>query len=318
LFRNRQPIENAAIENAATVQLSEVSMFDQPLTESAAVAVAPILMPARTARAAADRTIPPAAPAADATSLRNWSARVSLADVLGVIDGAVTETSAAAPVYFSTRRIRPGTALVTPGQAFHSLYVVLSGALRVSMVDISGTEHVVAFPMTGDIVGFDAIADRCHPSAVNALDETTVAVLPYGDVQELRGTVPQFEEAVLRAFSAELRREHLAKSNMGSLGAEMRVVRFLLAMSDRFAALGYSPRRFRLRMTRDDIASYLGLSLETVCRSFTLLARLGLIEVCRRDIALLDQESLRALEFLRPSPGSRKPELPARSVNATH
>jgi CRP/FNR family transcriptional regulator, anaerobic regulatory protein len=136
-------------------------------------------------------------------------------------------------------------------------------------------------------------------------------VLPYGDVQELRRSMPQFEDALLRAFSAELRREHLAKSNMGSLGAEMRLVRFLLQLSERFEKMGYSSLRFRLRMTREDIASYLGLSLETVCRSFTLLARLGLIAVCRRDVTLLDVEALRALEFLRPSPGNRKPELHA-------
>jgi CRP/FNR family transcriptional regulator len=244
-------------------------------------------------------------------ALRNWSARTSLADLLRITGASDLNFAGADAIYFSTRQIRPGAPLVCAGQTFHNLYVVLSGTLRASAPHASGVEHVVAFPMVGDVIGLDALADRIHPTSVSALDETCVAMLPYGDVQELRRSVPQFEDALLRSFSAELRREHLAKSNMGSLGAELRVVRFLLQQSERYAAMGYSSRRFRLRMTREDIASYLGLSLETVCRSFTLLARLGLITVCRRDVTLLDIEALHGMEYLRPSPGNRKPALHA-------
>lgn len=252
------------------------------------------------------------APRREPSSLRNWSARTSLADVLRIAGASDPGVAGAESIYFSTRRIRAGGLLICAGQTFNSLYVVLAGTLRVSVPHTCGTEHVVAFPMAGDVVGLDALAQRKHPTSVHALDETCVAVLPYGDVQDLRRSIPGFEDALLRAFSAELCREHIAKSNMGSLGAEMRVVRFLLQLSDRFAAMGYSSLRFRLRMTREDIASYLGLSLETVCRSFTLLARLDLISVCRRDVALLDLEGLRAMELLRPGPGNRKPELRAR------
>ena len=274
-------------------------MFDRMNDDAAPVSVA--VASCEFAGAATPRRVP--------TALRNWSARTSLADVLRITGAADPAVAGADSIYFSTRRIRAGAPLICAGQSFHSLYVVLAGTLRVSIPHCCGVEHVVAFPMTGDLVGMDALADRKHPTSVQALDESRVAVLPYGDVQELRRAVPRFEDVLLRAFSAELCREHIAKSNMGSLGAEMRVVRFLLQLSERFAASGYSSRRFRLRMTREDIASFLGLSLETVCRSFTLLARLDLISVCRRDVALLDIDGLRAMELLRPSPGNRKPEL---------
>lgn len=256
-----------------------------------------------------DETDAAAAPAGACSTecvIRNWSARTSLADLMRVTGATEPGLDAPLAMYFATRRVRAGGLLVCAGQDFHSLYVVLAGTLRVSAPFANGVEHVVAFPMTGDVVGFDALADRKHATTVRALDDVSVAVVPYGDLQDLRSRVPQVEEALLRAVSGELRREHLAKSNMGTLGAEMRLVHFLLQLSDRFARLGYSPRQFRLRMTREDIASYLGLSLETVCRAFTQLARLGLIAVDRRDVTMLDAQALRAVEFERPEPGSRK------------
>jgi len=243
---------------------------------------------------------------ASSTTLRDWSARTQLSDILRVIGAGDFDIPQAESVYFGTRRLRSGAPLVAAGQAFHALYVVMAGTLRATVPNPYGLEHVVAFPMTGDVVGLDALADCRHPTSVSALDDTCVAVLPYGDVQEIRRAMPQVEEALLRSFSTELRREHSAKSNMGALGAECRLVRFLLYLSERFATLGYSSKRFRLRMTREDIASYLGLSLETVCRSFTHLAQLGLIDVSRREIALLDLDELRAIESLRPGSGSRQ------------
>jgi CRP/FNR family transcriptional regulator len=79
------------------------------------------------------------------------------------------------------------------------------------------------------------------------------------------------------------------------------VARFLISLADRFAAMGYSSKLFNLRMTRHEIGSYLGLTLETVSRTLSAFNEIGLITVDQRTIGIKDPEALKTLRRLPPS-----------------
>jgi CRP/FNR family transcriptional regulator len=233
---------------------------------------------------------------AQAFRLPKISARMSLAEVLKLLGHAAPASEVVEQAFFTTRRVHEGHTLVAAGQAFESLYLVLSGTFKSALQEANGTEQVVAFPMVGDLIGLDALCDGRFQSATIALEECNVVVLPYRDLMRCVRDCHTLEETLLRAFSEELQRRHRAMSTMGALGAEVRTARFLLQLSTRMERFGFSPRRFRLRMTRREIGSYLGLSVETVSRAFTTLANLGYIEVDQREIAIADMDGLKRAE----------------------
>jgi len=89
-------------------------------------------------------------------------------------------------------------------------------------------------------------------------------------------------------LAREIVRDHGVMMLLGSMRAEERLAVFLLNLSQRFKARGYSPSEFHLRMTREEIGSYLGLKLETVSRAFSKFQEAGLIEVQQKHIRIAD------------------------------
>jgi CRP/FNR family transcriptional regulator len=94
-------------------------------------------------------------------------------------------------------------------------------------------------------------------------------------------------------MSREIVRDHGVMLLLGSMKAEERLATFLLNLSQRFQARGYSPDSFHLRMTREEIGSYLGLKLETVSRIFSKFHEDGLINVQNKFIELTDSAGLK-------------------------
>ena len=225
-------------------------------------------------------------------------ARSTLADVLRLLGHDSSEKSSALEHHFTNRRVHRGQSLVVSGQPFENMYLALSGSFKSTLNEVDGTQQIVAFPMRGDLIGLDAIQSARYPVTVTALEEANVAVIPHRDLVELALACPVLEQAFLEAVSAELLRNYQAMRAMGALGAEARLARFLHDLGQRMARFGFSARAFRLTMTRADIASYLGLSIETVSRAFTSLAARGFVDVNRRTICILNDERLsRADEF---------------------
>jgi CRP/FNR family transcriptional regulator len=225
-------------------------------------------------------------------------ARTSLADVLRLLGHVPIDQTAVTDHTFTNRRVHRGQSLLLSGQPFEHLHLVLSGSFKSTLNEVDGTQQIVAFPMRGDLIGLDASQLGRYPVTVTALEESNVAMIPHRELVELALACPVLEDALLKAVSAELLRNYQAMRAMGALGAEARLARFLHDLGQRMARFGFSPRAFRLTMTRADIASYLGLSIETVSRAFTSLAARGLIEVSRRNVRIADVLRLaRAEEF---------------------
>jgi CRP/FNR family transcriptional regulator len=227
-------------------------------------------------------------------------ARTPLVDVLHLLGHGAENPFAAMKHAFTNRRVHRGHSLLLSGQPFENLYLVLAGSFKSTLNEIDGTQQIVAFPMRGDLIGLDAFAGERYPVTVTALEEAHVTVLPRCELIDLAASCPDFEAALRKAVSLEFLRTYQAMRAMGALGAEARLARFLYDMGQRMARFGLSPRAFRLPMARADIASYLGLSIETVSRAFTSLAARGIIDVDRHNVNVTEPERLGHPEEFEP------------------
>jgi CRP/FNR family transcriptional regulator len=230
---------------------------------------------------------------------------VHLAD-LALLFGAEVADLRLTGVTFSVRRVRAGDALVRAGDRFDAIYFVRCGFFKSVRIDEAGNEVVLSLPMTGEAIGLDGVDTGHYTADVIALDTSFVAVIPFASLTQLGREHPPIERALYRAFSHALGREHTMICLLGTLTAEARVASFLLDLSERFGRLGYSRIEFALRMTRQEIGSYLGIKLETVSRTLSALAAAGVIGVDRRTVILQDMPALRRLV----QPKSEEPRTP--------
>jgi CRP/FNR family transcriptional regulator len=177
---------------------------------------------------------------------------------------------------------------------FAGLFTVRSGSFKSVGISRAGDLKVTGFHLPGDIMGLEGISHRRYHYSVVALEDSEVCRIAYDKLIECSHSVRGLQAGLLQCISADITRDHGLLLLLGAMSAEERVVAFLLNLSSRYAALHYATDHFVLRMTRADIGSYLGLSLETVSRVFTHLADEGLIAVDRRDVVLKDLAGLKA------------------------
>lgn len=199
------------------------------------------------------------------------------------------------------RIVTEGTAIHRAGDAFRSVFYVKSGAAKRVLIQEDGREQILGFPMPGDIVAMEAISAGTHSTTVVALDICAVVEIPYEALESLAAERPDVSRFMYQRMSAALREEHSWLAALGLLNADERLATFLLDLSQRFSARGFSAQRFMLRMTRAEIGSFLGLTLETVSRVFSRFQKLGLLNVTRREIELLDMAALHQLAHARPT-----------------
>ena len=141
----------------------------------------------------------------------------------------------------------------------------------------------------------DGIGTEEHNLNAIALEDSEVCVIPFSRLEEVSSSVPGLQRQVHKVMSREIVRDQGVMMLLGSMRAEERVAVYLLNLSQRFVARGYSPSEFHLRMTRDEIGSYLGLKLETVSRIFSRFQEEGLVAVQQKHIRILDVAGLKKL-----------------------
>jgi CRP/FNR family transcriptional regulator len=195
---------------------------------------------------------------------------------------------------YSRRRVRRHETLYRAGAPFQSLYAVRSGFFKSFVVTEDGREQVTGFQMPGEIIGLDGIEAEAHRLNVEALEDSMVCIIPFARLEQMAGRLPAFQRQFHRMMSREIVRDQGVMTLLGTMDAEQRVAAFLLSLSQRFAARGFAAAEFLLRMTREEIGSYLGLKLETVSRVFSRLQQSGLIEVQNKSVRLLDLAALKA------------------------
>ncbi|MDB5764662.1 MAG: cyclic nucleotide-binding protein [Herminiimonas sp.] len=230
-----------------------------------------------------------------------WS---SLSDVCKILRIAHRSPLADDGFSFQHVQFKEGQRIHTAGQPFNMLYIVNSGFLKSLMIDESGNEQVLSFPMKGDLFGIDGIHSKQYPSETVALSSCDIVMIPFKKFAAIGRIHPGLETEIYGVMSRELVREQAMVNMLGSASAEARVARFLVSLAERFSAMGYSGKDFNLRMTRHDIGSYLGLTLETVSRTLSAFNELGLITVDQRAIGIKDMDALESLHRL-PAPARR-------------
>lgn len=222
-----------------------------------------------------------------------WS---TLTDVCQLLKLSIKIQDKTLDALFQHRHLKPGQHVYSLGQAFDALYLVNAGFLKTALLDNEGNERVVSFPMKGDLLGTDGIwADR-YSSNVVALSDCDLIVIPFKQLLNLGHACQELEHIIYRVVSRQIVQENINLAALGSLRSDARVACFLVLEAQRHAALGFSAHSFRLRMTRREIGSYLGLTLETVSRSLSALHANGLISVDQRDIKILQPDNLRSFQ----------------------
>ncbi len=192
-------------------------------------------------------------------------------------------------------KLKKGETLYRAGEAFTALYAIRIGSLKTTVLAEDGREQVAGYHMLGDIVGLDGIGADRHGCQAIALEDTDVCVLPFERIEDIARSIPPLQHNLHRLLSREISRDQNIMLLLGSMRAEERLAVFLLSLADRYKKRGYSSTEFVLRMTREEIGSYLGLKLETVSRLFSRFQEEGLIQVQGRAVKLLDPTALKQL-----------------------
>ena len=190
------------------------------------------------------------------------------------------------------RKVARGASLYLTGDRFESPYAVRSGAFKTVGVSRHGEEKVTGFHLPGELLGLDAISNGSHSYNAVALEDSEVCLIPFAELEQLANSIPALQHQLLRLVSSDISRDHGLMLLLGSMTAEQRLAAFLLSLSRRHQRLGFSASHFILRMTREEIGNYLGLTLETVSRLLSRFQREDLIAVRQRDIELKDADRL--------------------------
>jgi len=181
-------------------------------------------------------------------------------------------------IVYVRRRIKRGETLFNAGEQFNSIYAVRVG-----------------FFMGGELLGMDGVGSGCYNGTATALEDSEVCVMPFSLIEDMASRIRALQRNLHSVLAREIVRDHGVMMLLGSMCAEERLAAFLLNLSQRFTARGYSPSEFVLRMTREEIGSFLGLKLETVSRVFSKFQNAGLVAVQQKHIRITDIPGLRQI-----------------------
>ncbi len=196
---------------------------------------------------------------------------------------------------YTRKKVKRGEALFRGGDPFTSLYAIRSGFFKSRVASEDGRDQVTGFQMAGELMGIDGIGADRHSCDAVALEDSEVCVIPYTRLEELSHRFEVLQRHFHKVMSREIVRDHGVMLLLGSMRAEERLASFLLNLSQRFTARGYSASEFILRMTREEIGSFLGLKLETVSRAFSKFQEEGLISVQQKHIRIADIAGLKKI-----------------------
>lgn len=206
------------------------------------------------------------------------------------------------------RRRRPlqrGDHVFRLGSPLRSIYAIRSGCIKTYTITDSGSEQITGFHLPGELIGLDAIAQGEHPCTARALDTSSVCEIPYSRLEDIATRVPGLHRQLMRLMSRELVTDEHLLMVLGKKSAEQRLASLLVSLSNRLRERGFSAREFNLAMSRNDIANYLGLAVETISRLFTRFQQHGVLTVKNKLVEILDARRLTEMAGEELSPDQR-------------
>lgn len=193
------------------------------------------------------------------------------------------------------RRVWRHEILYRMGDPFTALYAVRSGHFKTYQLNADGAEQITGFQMSGDFLGMDAISTDHHHCFAVALEDGELCEFPFERLEVLLAEMPTLLHHFHRTMGQEITRDQSSIMLLSNLTAEQRFASFLVGVSLNYRERGYSPTLFMLRMTRQDIANYLGLTIESISRLLAKFKKMGWIKVNQREVELLDLPLLKTL-----------------------
>ena len=193
------------------------------------------------------------------------------------------------------RKIARGDSLYRNGERFSALYAIRTGFFKTTVAVEDGRDQVTGFQMAGEVIGLDGIVSEHHTCDAVALEDAEVCVMNFDRIEDLSREINALQRHVHKIMSREIVREHGVMLLLGSMRAEERLAAFLLNLVQRLHARGISKSELILRMTREEIGSYLGLKLETVSRTFSKFVEEGIVEVKQRHVRILNSDALKLI-----------------------
>jgi len=211
-----------------------------------------------------------------------------IADTLRMLDEALSP---------QRRMVHAGDLLYRAGDRFDKLYVLNSGFFKVVNPSADGREQVVGLKFRGDWLGFDGIANGRYACDAVALDTGEVWAVSYEAVFAACASNPGLMRTLHEAMSRVIAKDNDSLMSLCTLPADARVANFLRYWADALESRGLRTDRISLRMSRAEIGNYLGMTLESVSRALSKLARGRIIDFCekgRREVRIPDVEALSA------------------------
>jgi CRP/FNR family transcriptional regulator len=259
-------------------------MFEAVI-ESAASAHRPPHLPLAGQPSSATAT--PTAARPSASGVRAGAGR-GIAEALACLDQALAPTR---------RLVHAGDVIFRAGERFDCLYVLNSGMVKMVKLAADGREQVVGLKFRGDWLGFHGIAHGEYGCDAVAMDTGEVWAVRYDRLLAAAVNQPVLLALVHEAMSREIGRDRESLMSVCTLSADARVADFLRWWAESLGDRGLRTDQITLRMTRAEIGNYLGLTLESVSRALSKLARHAVISFCekgRRDVRIPDVAALTA------------------------
>ncbi|SFB35683.1 fumarate/nitrate reduction transcriptional regulator Fnr [Azotobacter beijerinckii] len=191
--------------------------------------------------------------------------------------------------------IKKGEFLFRQGDGFGSVFAVRSGSLKTFSVSDNGEEQITGFHLPSELVGLSGMDSDSCPVSAQALETTSVCEIPFERLDELALQLPQLRRQLMRVMSREIRDDQQMMLLLSKKTADERIATFLINLSSRFRARGFSANHFRLAMSRNEIGNYLGLAVETVSRVFSRFQQNELIAAEGKEVTIINPIELCSL-----------------------
>ncbi|MFW2372834.1 MAG: fumarate/nitrate reduction transcriptional regulator Fnr [Gammaproteobacteria bacterium] len=194
--------------------------------------------------------------------------------------------------------LQKGEYLFHSGNTFHSIYAVRSGSIKTYSESEQGDEQVTGLYLPGELLGLDAIHNHEHPCSAVALETTSLCEIPFDTLEELSEKIPNLYQQLFRIMSKEIASDQTLLMLMAQKNAEERLAAFLVNLSSRLKQRSFSETEFYLSMSRKDIGNYLGLTIETISRTFSRFQSEGFLTTQRKYVNILQLDVLKAIAGL--------------------
>jgi len=193
------------------------------------------------------------------------------------------------------RKVPRGETLYRNGERFSALYAIRTEFFKTTVAAADGRDQVTGFQMSGEVIGLDGIVSDQHTCDAVALEDAEVCIMNFDLLEDLSREITALQRHVHKVMSREIVRENEVMLFLGSMHADERLAAFLLNLVQRLHVRGFSQSELILRMTREEIGSYLGLKLETISRTFSKFVEQGIIEVKQRHVRILNADALKLI-----------------------